>query len=242
MKHHILIVLTLAFTLLCSMKKSHAVTISEPSSIEAGTTLTERQIKSTGIDHWFTASEIPTAVMERMKGKSYPKNCSVKPSELRYLRVLHHTFDGKTKVGEIVCNRRIATTLLSIFRQLYNAHYPIERMVLIDNYGANDEASMTANNTTCFCFRPVAGSNKLSNHSRGMAVDINPLYNPCVKTRNGKTVIQPKTGKIYTNRSKKFNGKIDRSDLCYRLFTQHGFTWGGSWKTLKDYQHFEKAN
>ena len=242
MKNHIFIALALIALLLCNVQKAHATTDQEPSKIEAGTTVTEQRIKSTGIGKWFTASEIPTEVMERMKGKSYPKNCTVKPGELRYLRVLHHTFDGKIKVGEMVCNRRIATTLISIFRQLYNANYPIERMVLIDNYGANDETSMTANNTTCFCFRPVAGSKKLSNHSRGMAVDINPLYNPCIRTRNGKTIIQPKTGKDYTNRTKKFNGKIDRNDLCYKLFTQHGFTWGGSWKTLKDYQHFEKNN
>lgn len=242
MNNRILIALTLAVLMLWNAGKALATTTSAPAKVEAGTTLTEQQLKNTDIGKWFTASEIPAAVMERMKGKSYPKNCTVKPSELRYLRVLHHTFDGKTKVGEMVCNRRIATTLLTIFRQLYNANYPIERMVLIDNYGANDEASMTANNTTCFCFRPVAGSKKLSNHSRGMAVDINPLYNPCVKTRNGKTIIQPKVGKDYTNRAKKFNGKIDRNDLCYKLFTQHGFAWGGSWKTLKDYQHFEKNN
>ena len=34
-------------------------------------------------------------------------------------------------------------------------------------------------------------------------------------------------------------GKIDENDLAYRLFIQHGFQWGGSWKTMKDYQHFE---
>ena len=33
---------------------------------------------------------------------------------------------------------------------------------------------------------------------------------------------------------------IDRNDLCYRLFVKHGFTWGGSWRSLKDYQHFER--
>ena len=100
---------------------------------------------------------------------------------------------------------------------------------------------MAANNTTCFNYRTVAGSSKLSAHSLGKAVDINPLYNPCVKTRHGHTTIQPARGKAYTDRNRKFNYKIDRQDLCYRLFRQHGFTWGGDWRSLKDYQHFEKT-
>ena len=85
------------------------------------------------------------------------------------------------------------------------------------------------------------GSKKLSNHALGMAIDINPLYNPCVKRRkDGTLLIQPSTARPYVNRSKSFKYKITKSDLCYRLFTQHGFQWGGAWRTLKDYQHFEK--
>ena len=26
----------------------------------------------------------------------------------------------------------------------------------------------------------------------------------------------------------------------YRLMKEYGFEWGGDWKSLKDYQHFEK--
>ena len=33
---------------------------------------------------------------------------------------------------------------------------------------------------------------------------------------------------------------IKKGDLCYNLFIEHGFTWGGEWKSLKDYQHFQK--
>ena len=34
--------------------------------------------------------------------------------------------------------------------------------------------------------------------------------------------------------------KIKKGDLCYQLFIEHGFSWGGNWRTTKDYQHFEK--
>ena len=76
---------------------------------------------------------------------------------------------------------------------------------------------------------------------RGLAIDVNPLYNPCVRRKkDGTLLIQPATGKPYVDRSKKFKYKITKRDLCYRLFVQHGFKWGGNWQTVKDYQHFEK--
>ena len=114
-------------------------------------------------------------------------------------------------------------------------------MRLIDEYDADDERSMQANNTSCFNFRAIAGSTKLSKHSQGLAIDINPLYNPCVKQRkDGRTVVQPATGRKYANRNKRWPYMIVKDDLCYRLFIEHGFKWGGSWRTTKDYQHFER--
>ena len=98
---------------------------------------------------------------------------------------------------------------------------------------------MADNNTSCFCFRNVPDTKKLSYHARGLAIDINTRYNPYVRYVNGKMVVQPKNGKQYADRNKKFSYKIVKGDLCHRLFVQHGFIWGGSWKTLKDYQHFE---
>ena len=189
----------------------------------------------------FTIDTISDAVFQRMQGKSYKENCTVPRSELRYLRLSHYTVDGKTKVGELICNKLIASDLKEIFQELYKRHYPIERMQLIDDYDADDERSMQANNTSCFNYRPIAGSTKLSKHSLGLAIDINPLYNPCVKVnKDGSTSIQPKTGRRYANRQRPWPYKIDKNDLCYRLFVSHGFQWGGSWRSVKDYQHFER--
>ena len=176
-----------------------------------------------------------------MNGASYKEGCPVSRDNLRLLRIKHFDAKGVEHEGELVCNQLIADDLLAIFKELHRQHYPIERMRLIDHYDADDERSMRDNNTSCFCFRPVAGSTKISAHGRGMAVDINPLYNPCVRQRrDGTTSIQPATAKPYTNRRRNFNYKISRGDLCYRLFTSHGFKWGGEWQSLKDYQHFEK--
>ena len=189
----------------------------------------------------FSADTLSDAVFARMQGRSFPKDCTVSRSDLRYLKVKHYDAQGQEHQGELVCHKRIAADLLDIFRQLHQAHYPIERIHLVDNYDANDERSMTANNTSCFCFRKIAGSQRLSKHSLGMAIDINPLHNPCVsKRRDGTTLIQPAAGKKYADRNKKYAYQIPKGDLCYRLFKEHGFSWGGDWRSKKDYQHFEK--
>ncbi len=157
------------------------------------------------------------------------------------LQVQHVDFQGKTQQGIIICNRAIAQDLREIFSELYRRKYPIERIRPISEYGDDDERSMQANNTSCYCYRPIEGSTKLSNHALGRAIDVNPLYNPCVRRKkDGTLLIQPATGRPYVDRSKSFKYKITTKDLCYRLFMQHGFRWGGSWRSLKDYQHFEK--
>lgn len=209
----------------------------------AGTVVTERDVAAYGIDKCFVAEEISDAVFARMWNKSYKTKCTVPRSELRYLRVLHRDNKGRILLGEMVCNQAIANDLVEIFRELYKAAYPIERMVLIDEYDADDERSMEQNNSSCFNYRTVAGTSRLSNHARGMAVDINTLYNPYYRPRaNRPALVQPTNGRPYLNRKRKFPYKIVKGDLCYRLFIQHGFTWGGSWRNSKDYQHFEKNN
>ncbi len=189
---------------------------------------------------YFRAYPIDSALFARIDGRSYKKGCRIPLSELRYLKVLHIGFDGETHIGEMICNQAIADDLLDIFRTLFEARYPIERMLLIDEYDADDRRSMEANNSSAFNYREIRNTGKLSNHSFGYAVDINPLFNPCVIVRNGQTIVDPAAGSAYADRTQDFPGKIDRDDLCYREFCKHGFVWGGDWKSLKDYQHFEK--
>lgn len=192
-------------------------------------------------DNAFSIDTISDAVFARMQGRSFPASCTVSRQDLRYLRLLHRNAEDSICQGELVCNESIAEDLLDIFRQLYEAHYPIERIRLIDDYEADDERSMSDNNSSCFCFRTIAGTNKLSKHALGLAVDINTRYNPYVrKDRDGRQLVSPENGKSYANRSLASPYKIEYGDLCHRLFLQHGFTWGGSWQTKKDYQHFEK--
>lgn len=188
----------------------------------------------------FYISEIPDDIFAKMQGKSYKEDCTVPREDLRYVHVRHMGFDGEAKDGELVVNKAIADDVLAIFEELYKADYPIEKVRLVDEYDADDEASMSDNNSSAFNFRFISHTTRISKHGLGMAVDINTRYNPYVKTVNGKFSIEPANGADYVDRSKDFPYKIDHDDLCYKLFTEHGFTWGGDWTRSKDYQHFER--
>ena len=235
-----IIYFTLLFTLLSSCASADEQKILHEWTPAA--VVSDEAVKAYSLDSCFKAYPINDAIFARMQGKSFKQNCTMPRASLRYLRMLHRNTEGKTQLGEIVCNQSIANDLLDIFRKLYEAGYKIERITLIDDYNADDATSMRANNTSCFNFRVVSGTTKLSKHSQGLAIDINPLYNPYIHLNNGK--VEPATGKPYAyNRANLRNVKvpiIDTKDLCYRLFIQHGFRWGGAWKTVKDYQHFEK--
>jgi len=189
----------------------------------------------------FHYTELAQEIKDRITGVSYADNCEVPYSELRYVQVLYWGFDGESHSGEMIVNKAIAADVVDIFKELYEAKYPIERMVLIDEYNADDNASMAANNTSAFCYRVIDnGSKRLSNHSYGLAIDINPLYNPYVRPIDGKTVISPEEGAEYADRTLDNPYYIRKGDICYQAFTSRGFTWGGDWKNPKDYQHFEK--
>ncbi len=193
----------------------------------------------------FSVQKISDDLFDRMKkGNTYKEDCIVPREDLRYLLVLHKDKEGNTHQGEMVVHKLIAEDVLEIFEELYDADYPIERMVLPDNYMADDETMMRDNNSSCFNFRFISHTNKISKHGLGMAVDINTLYNPyhkIVTNEDGteEEVIEPATGKPYLDRTKDFDYKIDKDDLCYKLFTEKGFEWGGDWTDRKDYQHFE---
>lgn len=209
----------------------------------------------------FYYTELTSEVKRRITGISYPvyestasaalnvlpdtEVIQISYGDLRYLKVLYYDFNGEVQEGELICNHSIAEDLKEIFYELYLNEYQIESIRLIDDFDGDDAASMEANNTSCFNYRVVDGTTSLSKHALGCAIDINPFYNPYIvfdKTGSGQDYISPAGSEIYADRSKAFPYKIDENDLCYRLFKEHGFTWGGDWNSCKDYQHFQKVS
>ena len=207
---------------------------------QAGTTVSQEAVDAFGVANCFKVDEINDEVWERMQGKTYKENPYIGRNDLRHVKVLHWDYDEQMHVGEMICNVEIAQTVCDILFNLFDIKYPIHLMVLPDVYNADDEAQMRDNNSSCFCYRPISGTTKLSKHARGLAVDINTLYNPYYKDlEDGTRIVQPSTAGEYCDRTKSFPYKIDHDDPCYKLFISSGFEWGGDWTTCKDFQHFE---
>lgn len=190
----------------------------------------------TGISYPALPSEAPEGTL------NVGEQNDISYADLRYVHIIHYDFDGKLAEGELICHNSIAEDLVKIFYDLYASEYQIEKVTLIENYNGDDTASMADNNTSCFNYRMVDGTKSLSRHALGLAIDINPLYNPYIRyDKKGGQTVSPVEGEAYADRTVSFPYKIDPDDLCYRLFTEHGFTWGGNWNSSKDYQHFQKA-
>lgn len=204
-------------------------------SVEESTT---RDANLYSINDDFYINYIDDDVFSRIKGKSYNDLSPVTIEELRYVHILHIGTDGQAHTGELIVHMTIAEEILDIFYELYNYGYLIESVRLVDDFGADDNASMSVNNTSCFNARNMSGSDALSWHAYGLAIDINPLYNPYFLDGD---VCLPASARSYVDRTQDFNMKIDKNDICYRVFDKHGFTWGGSWENPKDYMHFEKV-
>lgn len=209
----------------------------DPVELEAGSMESSRTTYQEGFYYEPLSEEVKT----RITGISYPTDSLVPYEDLRYVKILHYNFDGILQEGELICNQAIAQDMVEIFYELYLANYQIAKMVLIDAYGADDNLSMEDNNTSAFNYRVVSGTSRLSKHAYGLAIDINPMQNPFVDiNEDGSLYSSPAGSEIYADRTVLFDHKIDEQDLCYQLFIEHGFIWGGHWKSYQDYQHFQK--
>jgi D-alanyl-D-alanine carboxypeptidase len=166
---------------------------------------------------------------------SWRPGCPVSLDDLRLLTLDHWGFDGRVHVGEIVVHENAAEDVLGVFRAIFRAHFPIERMELVDAYGAGDDMVMAANDTSGFNCRFATGQPGVwSEHSYGRAIDVNPLQNPYV---DGDVVL-PEAGRDFLDRSRRAKGVITPHGPVVRAFASIGWTWGGEYRSVKDYQHF----
>lgn len=180
-------------------------------------------------------SEIDDALAARMQ-PSWRDGCPVPLAELRYLTLAYRGFDGAGHQGEMVVAATVAEAVVSVFHQLYDDGYPIESMRLVDDFGASDEESMDANNTSAFNCRAVTGGSSFSEHSYGTAIDLNPVQNPYLR---GSTVL-PSAGAEYSSRPAAA-GVIHAGDAVVSAFESIGWSWGGYWSSPTDYQHFSQS-
>ncbi len=166
---------------------------------------------------------------------SYRPGCPVGPAQLRLVRVSYWGFDGRTHLGSIVVRSTAARDLVSVFRTLYAARFPIRRLRPIDAYRASDARSMAADNTSAFnCRYAIApGPRRWSSHAYGLAIDVNPVENPYLD----RGVVRPPAGRRYLDRSRRRPGMAVSGGVLVRAFAAVGWSWGGTWSS-PDYQHF----
>jgi hypothetical protein len=182
-----------------------------------------------------TAEPLPADMRAAMTGVTWREGCPVGLDDLALLRLSHWDFDGGVAQGELIVAAGHAQALLGVFEALFEAGFPIRRMRPMYHYGGSDDASMADDNTSAFNCRPVTGgSGGFSQHSYGHAVDINTVENPYVR---GKKVLPP-AGAEFLDRLDVRPGMIVADGPVVAAFAAAGWRWGGSWSSLKDYQHF----
>lgn len=195
----------------------------------------------------FSISNINADIRQRMiDGNSWKKNCPVGFKDLRYLKIAYIDFSGKSKMGEIIVHKDVAEDVTQIFEMLYIEKYPIRKMHLVSDYAGNDYQSIEADNTSAFNCRPVTGNkNKWSNHAYGKAIDINPIENPYVSRKgtssHKKSAPFLPSKRVHKNdESAVYRAVLIKEDKVVKVFKNFGWRWGGDWRYVKDYQHFDK--
>jgi hypothetical protein len=182
----------------------------------------------------FTAAILPvTAADVRF---SYRAGCPSAPAQLRAVRLSYWGFDGRPHVGRLVVSGRVTGAVVTVFRRLYAARFPIRRMVPVSAYRGSDDRSMAADNTSGFNCRRAVGSatGGWSMHAYGEAIDVNPVENPYVL---GSRVLPP-AGRRYLDRTRRLPGMAVDGGVLVRAFASVGWRWGGRWTASRDFQHF----
>ncbi|MET0385174.1 MAG: M15 family metallopeptidase [Polyangiales bacterium] len=180
---------------------------------------------------------LPDGVRDEMRGRSWREDARCPRFDvLRLLRLRHWDFAGTEHVGELVVHADVADEVQGIFAQLFAAGFPIASMRRIDCFAGDDDASMAANNCSAFNFRPIQGTEVLSHHGLGLAIDINPVQNPWLRGER----IDPPAGREYLDRSHVRPGMIVRPGPVLDAFSAAGWRWGGDVPGAPDYHHFSK--
>jgi hypothetical protein len=184
-----------------------------------------------------SVSALPDGLQRQMTGSSWRFGCPVPLSSLRLLELVHRGFDGHDRVGLLVLHRDVVEDVRAAMAASYADGFRIERMRLIDRFGADDDRSMAANNSSAFNCRRIAGTSSWSEHAYGRAIDLNPVQNPYVR---GNTV-EPAAGRAYLDRAVVRTGMLTRDGATVQAFLQRGWGWGGDWASSRDYQHLSST-
>jgi hypothetical protein len=180
-----------------------------------------------------SVAPISPEVRERMGG-TWQEGCPVGLEALRYLTVSFRGFDGDVHTGELVVHGDEADDVVGVFRQLFEAGFPVEEMRLVTDADLAAPPTGDGNNTAAFVCRVVRGGTRFSAHASGLAIDLNPFHNPYTRD----DLVLPELASAYVDRSHVRPGMILDGDAAVRAFEAIGWSWGGRWTDPVDIQHF----
>jgi hypothetical protein len=176
-----------------------------------------------------------TAEIRARMGGTYAEGCPVPLEDLRYVTVSFRGFDGEAHTGELVVHADEAEDIVGVFRQLFEAGFPIEEMRLATDADLAAPPTGDGNTTAAFVCRAVRGGTRFSAHASGLAIDVNPFQNPYVR---GDGLVLPELASAYTDRSNVRPGMILDGGVVVRAFEAIGWHWGGRWDDPRDIMHF----
>jgi hypothetical protein len=179
------------------------------------------------------ASPPPPDVIAR---STWRPGCPIAVDDLAWIRLTFWGFDDQRHTGELLTNATVADDLVSVFRRLYAARFPIEEMTISTRADLDAPPTGDGNATEVFNCRPTTGGTSYSQHAYGLAIDVDGFQNPYVK---GDLVL-PELASSYLDRDRIRPGMIEPGDDVVRAFASIGWEWGGDWQSLKDYQHFSQ--
>ena len=180
------------------------------------------------------AATIDAVGPEVLTRSTWVVGCPVEPEDLAYVTMTFWGFDQRPHTGEMIVHGTVAEDVVSVFGQLYRARFPIEEMRVVSPEDLAAPPTGDGNNTTSFVCRPVTGGRAFSQHASGLAIDVNPFHNPYRRD----DLILPELAADYLDRSTERPGMIREGDVVVAAFAAIGWSWGGNWRSLKDYQHF----
>lgn len=166
---------------------------------------------------------------EATEGMNIPQSII---NNLALVDVFYYSFEGNLHKGQLLVNKAVKQDIIEVFEFIKETRFPIAKVIPIVKYDWSDEASLSDNNTTAFNYRFVSGTRIVSNHAYGYAIDINPVQNPYIK----RNKVLPE-GAVYDPEEP---GTITSDSQLVKEFKKRGWSWGGDWRSVKDYQHFEK--
>jgi hypothetical protein len=140
-------------------------------------------------------------------------------------------FDGRHHRGRIVCARSRCQDLSDLFDTLERSGFPLRSVMPVAAFGGSDSLSMDKDNSYCFAWRGMWGTNAPSSHAKGLALDLNPRENPAF--HHGRAV------PIGARHDLSVPGTLSDTSLAVRFLRHRGWRWGAHWRRVQDWQHFE---